>query len=101
MKGKKLVNEANQTFAKQQLGMKLNETKMLGLAWKKNRDLLAVEIPSEIKKLTKRTVIQKLASIYNPPGIISPEQNSARLDCEKMGAMGEETTNKSKHSKNN
>ena len=30
--------------------MKLNETKMLGQFWKKDKDLIAVEIPSEIKK---------------------------------------------------
>ena len=47
---KGLVNETDQTFAKQQLGMKLNERKMLGLSRKKDKDLLAVEIPSEIKK---------------------------------------------------
>ena len=52
--------------------MKLNETKVLGLPWKKDKDLLAVEIPSEIQKLTKLTVLQKVASIYDPLGIISP-----------------------------
>ena len=42
----------DQTYAKQQLGVKLNETKMLGLLWNKDEDTLAVEIPSEVKKLT-------------------------------------------------
>ena len=32
---KELVIESNQTFAIQQLGMKLNKTKVLGLSWKK------------------------------------------------------------------
>ena len=31
-----------------------------------------MEIPSEVKKLIKRTTLQKLASIYDPLGIISP-----------------------------
>ena len=39
---------------------------------KKNKDFLAVEIPSEIKKLTKRTASQNLASIYDYLGEISP-----------------------------
>ena len=63
MEGKELVNQTDQTFAKEQLGVKLNETKMLSLSWKKNKDLIAVEIPSEIRKLTNRTVPQKLPSI--------------------------------------
>ena len=63
LEGKELVNQTDQTFAKEQLGVKLNETKMLSLSWKKNKDLIAVEIPSEIRKLTNRTVPQKLPSI--------------------------------------
>ena len=31
-----------------------------------------MEIPSEVKKLIKRTTLQKLASIYDPLGIIPP-----------------------------
>ena len=49
---KKEVVTDDQTYAKQQLGVKLNETKMLGLPWNKDEDTLAVEIPSEVKKLT-------------------------------------------------
>ena len=48
-----MVNETGQTFVKQQLSMKLNESEMLCLSWKKDKDLLAVELLSEIKKLTK------------------------------------------------
>ena len=71
MEEKEVVTD-DQTYAKQQLGVKLNETKMLGLPWNKDEDTLAVEIPSEVKKLRKRTILQKLASIYDPLGIISP-----------------------------
>ena len=59
-------------YAKQQLGVKLNETTMLGLPWNKDEDTLAVEIPSEVKKLGKQTILQKLASIYDSFRIISP-----------------------------
>ena len=52
--------------------MKLNETKILRFPWNKDKDTLAVEIPSEVKKLTKRTILQKLASIFDRLGIISP-----------------------------
>ena len=43
----------DQTYPKQQLGVKLNETKMLGLPWNKDEDTIVVETPSEAKKLTK------------------------------------------------
>ena len=62
----------DQTYAKQQLRVKVNETKMLGLPWNKDEDTLTVEIPSEVRKLTKRTILQKLGSIYDPLRIISP-----------------------------
>ena len=41
---------------------------MLGQSWKKDKDLLAMEISTEIKNknLTKRIILLKLASIYNP-----------------------------------
>ena len=52
--------------------MKLNETKLLGLPWNKDEDTLAVEITSEVKKMKKQTILQKLVSIYDPFGIISP-----------------------------
>ena len=70
--GKELVNETDQTFAKQILGVKLNEIKMLRLSSKKDKDMLVVEISSEMEKLTKQTILQKLASIYDPFGITSP-----------------------------
>ena len=38
--------------------MKLNETKMICPSWKKNKKVLAVEIPCKIKELTKRTLLQ-------------------------------------------
>ena len=48
--------------------VKLNKRKMLGQSWKKDKDLLAMEISTEIKNknLTKRIILLKLASIYNP-----------------------------------
>ena len=42
---KELVNETDHYFAKQQLVVNLNETKILGLFWNRDKDLLAAEIP--------------------------------------------------------
>ena len=52
--------------------MQHNSWEMLGLPWNKDEDTLAVEIPSEVKKLTKQTILQNLVSIYDLLGIISP-----------------------------
>ena len=61
-----------QSFAKQQLNVKPTESKMLGLKWDKHQDTLAVMIPTEQAKPTKRGILGKLASIYDPLGLISP-----------------------------
>ena len=61
---KELVNGTDPTFAKQQLDRKLKEGKRLGLSWEKEKDFLAMEILLEIKKSTKQTILQKLASTY-------------------------------------
>jgi len=59
-------------FAKQQLGTKANECKILGLAWNKTKDVYSIEIPEFNEKLTKRNILQGLASVYDPMGFISP-----------------------------
>ena len=67
-----LNSEKELNFAKEHLGTKANETKILGLNWDKQRDTFRVEIPTENQPLTKRNVLKTLASIYHPLGFISP-----------------------------
>ena len=57
---------------KQQLGVKTGQTKMLGVKWDKKKEKLIIEIPSPIHKITKQNVLQKLASVYDVLGFISP-----------------------------
>ena len=40
-------------FAKEHLGINVNETEILGLNWDKQRDTFRVEIPTESQRLTK------------------------------------------------
>ena len=61
-----------QTYAKQQLAVKTGETKMLGIKWDKKKDKLDIEIAPPIQKITKRNILQKLASFYDILGFISP-----------------------------
>ena len=67
----KQADGSNQTYAKQQLGVKPNETKMLGMHWNKNKDVISVSVPEKTDK-TKRGILRFLASIFDPLGIISP-----------------------------
>ena len=57
---------------RQQLGTQPWETKILGLFWDKKEDSIAIEIPGNRAKHTKRETLSKLASIYNSLGLISP-----------------------------
>ena len=45
--------------------------KILGLLWDKKEDSMAIEIPNNKAKRTKREILSKLASVYNPLGLIS------------------------------
>ena len=67
-----LNSEKELHFAKEYLGTKANETKILGLNWDKQRDIFRVEIPTESQRLIKRNILKTLASIYDPLGLISP-----------------------------
>ena len=68
------------TYAKQQLGAPRGTmSSMLGLPWNKERNTLSVEVPSEQATLTKRGILAKLARIYDPLSIISPETLRGKL----------------------
>lgn len=62
----------DQTYAKQQLNVNPAESKMLGLKWDKQRDTLSVVFPTEEVQPTKRSILAKLAKIYDPLGLVAP-----------------------------
>ena len=66
------AGDSEQTYAKQQLGVTHDETKLLGLHWSKSEDKITVTFPTKLGETTKRGVLQTLASIYDPIGIVSP-----------------------------
>ena len=67
-----LSSSAEDTFAKQQLGVPSGQTTLLGLSWDKERDVIKIEIPSGKAEQTKRGILVKIAKIYDPLGLISP-----------------------------
>ncbi|XP_078345136.1 uncharacterized protein LOC144667518 [Oculina patagonica] len=61
------------TFAKQQLVKPhAGGSGLLGLGWDKERDEIIISFPEREADPTKRGVLRKLASIYDPLGFVSP-----------------------------
>ena len=72
--------DKEETFAKQQLGKPNGvETSLLGLGWNKERDEISVSFPGKKADSTKRGVLRKLASIYDPLGLVSPVTLEGKL----------------------
>ena len=68
-------------FAKQQLGTKSTDTKILGIHWDENEDTLSIEITKSKGKYTKRNILSHLTSIYDPLGFISPVHLLDKIGC--------------------
>ena len=68
------VKNDEETYAKQQLGGDSTQTTVLGLKWNKSEDTLAVRFPAidSNATTTKRTILSKLAKVYDPLGLVSP-----------------------------
>ena len=65
-------SDSEATLAKEQLGTKPSESKILGLPWNKDGDLLSVVFPTGEASPTKREVLSKLAQVYDPLGFVAP-----------------------------
>ncbi|XP_028413930.1 uncharacterized protein LOC114536783 [Dendronephthya gigantea] len=89
------VGNPETTFAKQQLGTKGTETKILGMGWNKAQDRLSVVVNKERDAAsTKREALSQVASVYDPLGLVSPTTLVAKLlyreMCEEQLAWDEE-----------
>ena len=73
--------DKEETFAKQQLGKPngVETINLLGLGWNKERDEISVSFPGKKADSTKRGVLRKLASIYDPLGLVSPVTLEGKL----------------------
>ena len=66
------INENELNFAKQHLGTKPKETKILGLLWDKKEDSFIIQVPNVNKNATKRNILSTLPSIYDPLRFVLP-----------------------------
>ena len=73
------VSESSLTYAKQQLGVKSGDSRLLGLEWAKHKDTLAIKFPQEPTPVTKRGILQKIAKVYDPLGLASPLNLQGKL----------------------
>ena len=79
LEAKSEPDDGKQSYAKDQLGVKAGETKLLGLAWNKNNNTIPVTFPQPIAETTKREMFGFLASIYDPLSLVSPITLSGKL----------------------
>ena len=60
------------TYAKDQLRVCLHETKLLGLPYDKEKDILKLTFPTAAPTRTKRALLSQIAKIYDPLGVSAP-----------------------------
>lgn len=72
--------EQTETFAKVQLGApQSGKAAVLGLAWNKRQDTITVKFPMKRAEATKRGILGKVASVYDPLGLVSPMTLGGKL----------------------
>ena len=64
--------DTENSFAKHQLGVANCETRILGVSWNTVEDTISTVFNLKDSEITKRGVLQALASIYDPLGIAAP-----------------------------
>ena len=64
-------SEQESSYAKQQLGAKPGETKLLEMPWDKEKDTIAVVFPTQPLEPTKRELLGSLARIYETTHLVS------------------------------
>ena len=74
------ISEMQETYAKQQLGVPQGgKGALLGVPWDKEKDTIEVKFPAEHVQSTKRSLLKKLAKVYNPLRLASPTTLSGKL----------------------
>ena len=61
------------------LGVKPQDTSLPAVPWDKQNDTMKVNFPDQLKEVTKRSILGKIANIYDPLGIVSPTTLQGKL----------------------
>ena len=68
------------TYAKSQLaGIEQPDGKLLGVPWDRKHDTISVTLTPDAEPVTKRSILSKLAQIYDPLGLASPTTLTGKL----------------------
>ena len=67
------------SYAKEQLGTKSGQCRLLGLAWNKDNDTIGVTFPQTTAQPTKREVLSRIAKIFDPLGLVAPTVLQGKL----------------------
>ena len=68
------------TYAKSQLaGIEQPDGKLLGVPWDRKHDTISVTLTPDAEPVTKRSILSKLARIYDPLGLASPTTLTGKL----------------------
>lgn len=78
------AQEDTTTYAKEEMGTKSSETKILGIPWNKRRDELSINFSKSIERqndevLTKRKMLSIINGIFGPLGLASPVVITAKF----------------------
>ena len=82
--GVKPSNKSDQSFAKQQLGVGNDETKLLGLQWDKAEDTITVNFPKCEEAPTKRSVLRTMVRVYDSLGMVAPVTLVSKEICREI-----------------
>ena len=75
-----IKSESELTYAKEKFKNTADLTIILGVPWDKNRDNFSIVVPEFNEKLkTKRNVLNYIASIYDPLGLISASHTIGKV----------------------
>nr|CAD2193096.1 unnamed protein product [Meloidogyne enterolobii] len=76
--------EAFGSVPEEDLAPNLTETKIFGLKWVLDQELLIIEFPKIFNFTTKRELLSTIAKVYDPLGLISPALIPAKLLMQKV-----------------
>ena len=84
-----MVHKDLTTYAKEEMGTKLDETKILGIPWNERKDELAISFSNCIERkkdglLTNRKMLSTINGIFDQLGVVSPVNITAKILCSQL-----------------